>query len=95
MMPLCGSARGAPPLQVLSDRRCNSRGSSMLDRLWRCLFRPAVMRDADRLIAAHGRGAYGMARLGATAAREVDGHGHWCSVAREIARRLERDRRAA
>lgn len=67
----------------------------MLDRLWRCLFRPAVMRDADRLIAAHGRGAYGMARLGATAAGEVDGHGHWCCVAREIARRLEREHHAA
>ena len=67
----------------------------MLDRLWRRLLWPAVMRDADRLIAAHGRGAYGMARLGATAAREVDGHGHWCSVAREIARRLERDYRIA
>lgn len=67
----------------------------MLDRLWRRLLWPAVMRDADRLIAAHGRGAYGMARLGATASHEVDGHGHWCSVAREIARRLERDHRLA
>lgn len=63
----------------------------MLDRLWRRLIWPAVMRDADRLIEAHGRGAYGMARLGATASREVDGDGHWCSVAREIARRLERE----
>ena len=62
----------------------------MLDRLWRRLLWPAVMRDADRLMTAHGRGAYGMARLGATAAHEVDGHGHWCRVAREIARRLER-----
>ncbi len=64
----------------------------MLDRLLRRLIRPAVMRDADRLIEAHGRGAYGMARLGATAAREAEGSGHWGSVAREIARRLERDK---
>ena len=67
----------------------------MLDRLWRRLLWPAVMRDADRLIAAHGRGAYGMARLGATAAREMDGQGHWCSVAQEVARRLERDYRTS
>ena len=63
----------------------------MLDKLWRRLFWPGVMRDADRLIAAHGRGAYGMARLGATAARETEGCGHWSSVAHEIARRLERE----
>lgn len=67
----------------------------MLDRLWRRLFWPGVMRDADRLIAAHGRGAYGMARLGATAAHEIDGRGHWCSVAREIGRRVERDWRGS
>ena len=67
----------------------------MLDRLWRRLLWPAVMRDADRLIKAHGRGAYGMARLGATASGEVDGCGHWCGVAREIARRIERDCRVS
>ena len=67
----------------------------MLDKLWRRLMWPGVMRDADRLISAHGRGAYGMARLGATAAREADGQGHWSSVAHEIARRLEKDHRAA
>ena len=67
----------------------------MLDRLWRRLLWPAVMRDADRLIEAHGRGAYGMARLGATAAREVDGQGHWCRVALEISRRLERQQKSS
>ena len=66
----------------------------MLDKLWRRLVWRGVMRDADRLIAVHGRGAYGMARLGATAAREEQGCGHWSSVAHEIARRLEKEHRA-
>ena len=45
------------------------------------------MRDADRLLRAHGEGAYGMALIGARAAREEEGKGHWNAVAREIARR--------
>ena len=59
----------------------------MLQNVWRRVLRPAVMRDADRLISAHGRGAYGMARIGATASHDTDGTGHWSEVAREIARR--------
>lgn len=59
----------------------------MLRRLWDLAFRRAVKRDADRLMKAHGEGAYGMACIGARAARECDGRGHWSSVAREIGRR--------
>lgn len=66
---------------------------TMLDRWWRRIVWPYVMRDADRLIEACGRGAYGMARIGATANQEVDGKGHWSAVAREIGRRLDREPR--
>ena len=65
----------------------------MLDRLWRRVVWPYVMRDADRLIEACGRGAYGMARIGATANREKGGKGHWSAVAREIGRRFDQDAR--
>ena len=61
----------------------------MLDRVWRRLLWPAVMQDADRLIEAHGRGAYGMALIGARVCREGDGFIHWTRVASEIARRLQ------
>ncbi len=67
----------------------------MLDRFWRRLLWPAVMKDADRLIEAHGRGAYGMARIGAKANRETDGKGHWSAVAFEIGRRFEYEARRA
>ena len=59
----------------------------MLRRLWGYVFRRAVMRDADRLMKAHGEGAYGLALVGARAAHESGGDGHWSAVAHEIVRR--------
>ena len=61
----------------------------MLHRFWGYVFRRAVMCDADRLMKAHGDGAYGMALVGVRAARE-GGDGHWSAVAGEILRRTGR-----
>ncbi len=62
----------------------------MLRRLWGHLFRRAVMRDADRLIKAHGEGAHGLALIGARAAGECGDDGHWSAVAREIVHRTSK-----
>ncbi|HEX4768778.1 MAG TPA: hypothetical protein VH414_21145 [Lichenihabitans sp.] len=59
----------------------------MLRPIWGYVFRRAVMRDADRLMKAHGEGAHGLALIGARAARERSVDGHWSAVAREIVRR--------
>ena len=45
------------------------------------------MKDADRLIGAHGSGAHAIAMVGARANGETNSFGTWSSVAREIKRR--------
>lgn len=62
----------------------------MLHALWRRVRYPAVMRDADRLMAANEYRAYAAALAGARGDLKHSGEGHWSLVAVEVAKRRSR-----
>lgn len=69
------------------DRSSPTGFCEMLLRLLGMLWRPSVMKGADRLLRCYGVDAINVARHAVQAHDEQNWHGYWTSILREVERR--------